>query len=277
MFALVLTLSATGVLQAEPPKADGLRRVLRVCADPNNLPFSNNRQEGFENKIASLLARDLGATLEYTWWAQRRGYVRNTINAGLCDLWIGVPTRLDMVLATRPYYRSTYALVQRKRDARTLHSFEAPEFQKLRIGVQIVGDDYSNSPPAHALAQRGITRNVRGYSVIGNYNDPNPPARIVEAVAKHEIDVAIAWGPLAGYFAAKQKVPLAVTPMGSGFDTPFLPLAFNISMGVKRGNQELKTELDRWMERRQPEIQRILASYGVPQLPIGAPKGKPER
>src|SRR4051812_7677072 len=138
-------------------------RVLRVCSDPNNLPYSNEKQEGFENRIAELVARELNAELRYTWWAQRRGYIRNTIRAGLCDVYIGMPTGLDMLLLTRPYYRSTYAFVTRRAGPH-IASFDDPRLKRLRVGVQIIGDDYANAPPADALAHRGIVKNVRGYS-----------------------------------------------------------------------------------------------------------------
>src|SRR3954466_14226188 len=169
-------------------------RVLRVCADPNNLPYSNERQEGFENRIAELVAHELKAELRYVWWAQRRGYIRNTLKAGLCDLFVGMPTGLDMLLVTRPYYRSTYAFVT-KRNGPRITSFDDPKLKRLRVGVQIVGDDYANAPPAEALTHRGIVKNVRGYTVIGDYHEPNPPSRIVRAVANSEVDVAVVWGP----------------------------------------------------------------------------------
>ena len=137
-------------------------RELRVCADPNNLPFSNDRGEGFENRIAELLARDLGAKLTYTWWAQRRGFIRSTLAANSCDLVIGVPAGYDLVLTTRSYYRSTYVFVTRKDSRLALSSFDDPQLRKLRIGVHLIGNDGVNVPPAHALTRRGIISNVAG-------------------------------------------------------------------------------------------------------------------
>src|SRR5215203_3700431 len=170
---LAAVLAALALRAPEPASAQTAVpvRVLRVCADPNNLPYSNERQEGFENRIAELVAREMKAELRYVWWAQRRGYIRSTLRAGLCDLFIGMPTGLDMVLVTRPYYRSTYAFVTR-RDGPRITSFDDPRLKRLRVGVQIIGDDFANAPPAEALAHRGIVRNVRGYSVIGDYRDP---------------------------------------------------------------------------------------------------------
>ena len=129
---------------------------LRVCADPNNLPFSNAKGEGFENKIVALLARDLDDDLSYTWWAQRRGYVRNTLKSGMCDLWPGVATRVDMLATTHPYYRSAYTFVTRTDRHLAIASFDDPQLRQLRIGVQMIGNDAQNTPPAHALARRGI-------------------------------------------------------------------------------------------------------------------------
>jgi mxaJ protein len=241
-------------------------RELRVCADPNNLPFTNDRLEGFENRIAALVARDIHARVRYTWWAQRRGFIRNTLKAGRCDVVIGLPANIELALTTRPYYRSTYVFVARAGNAHRVASFDDPALRRLRIGVQIIGDDYANAPPAHALAQRHITSNVVGYTVYGDYAQPNPPARIVDAVANGAIDLAIAWGPLAGYFAARQTVPLSVTPVSPQIDRPWLPFVFDIAMGVRRGDTALREELDRILVRRRTEIDAILGKYHVPRV-----------
>ena len=243
--------------------------VLRVCADPNNLPFSNQRLEGFENKIADLLAQDLGERVEYTWWAQRRGFFRNTLKAGMCDVVIGVPSGFEMALTTRPYYRSTYVFLSRKDRHLDVKSFDDPVLKKLRIGVQIIGDDQSNAPPAHALTRRNIVDNVKGFTLYGDYSQPNPPARIVDAVAKGDIDLAIVWGPLAGYFAKQSRVPLDVVPVSPQIDQPFLPFVFDISMGVRRGDQELRDQIDQFLEKRRPEIEQILKDYRVPEVEGG--------
>ena len=237
--------------------------ALRVCADPNNLPFSNERGEGFENRIAALIAKDLGERVEYTWWAQRRGFVRNTLNAGSCDVILGVPARYEMVRTTRPYYRSSYVFVTRRDRALRITSLDDPALRQLRVGVHLIGDDYANSPAAHSLARRGITSNVVGYTLYGDYSKPNPPARLIEAVEKNEIDVAIAWGPLAGYFAKRSSVPLelrAVTPEKDGV----MSYAFDIAMGVRRRDSIRSAALDAEIARRYPEIERILNEYGVP-------------
>ena len=239
---------------------------LRVCADPNNLPFSNERQEGFENKIAELVAHDLNAKIRYAWWAQRRGFVRNTLNAGECDLLIGVPSSFERTSTTIPYYRSTYVFVTRRDRRIKISSFDDAVLKKLRIGVQMIGDDFTNTPPAHALSKRNIIQNVRGYSVYGDYRQPNPPARIIDAVVKGDVDVAIAWGPLAGYFAQQAPVALEITPVSPQIDLPYLPFVFDISMGVRRGDNALRDQLNAIIARRRDEIDRILTQYGVPRV-----------
>ncbi|HYE95059.1 MAG TPA: substrate-binding domain-containing protein [Rubricoccaceae bacterium] len=239
--------------------------VLRVCADPNNLPFSNDRLEGFENRIAEVIARDLGARVEYTWWAQRRGFIRNTLRARRCDLVLGVPSSFELAATTAPYYRSTYVFVYRKDHGLNVRSFDDPVLREVKVGVQMIGDDFTNAPPAHALANRGVIENVVGYTLYGDYAEPNPPARIIEAVARGEIDVAVAWGPLAGYFARRQRVPLEVVPVSPEIDLPYLPFVFDIAMGARRGETPFLEELDRILVRRRAEIERILADYGVPR------------
>jgi quinoprotein dehydrogenase-associated probable ABC transporter substrate-binding protein len=252
--------------QAQPVQAESERRVLRVCADPNNLPFSNRKLEGFENKIAALIARELNTTIEYTWWAQRRGFIRNTLKAGICDVVIGVPSSFELALTTAPYYRSTYAFVYRKDRGLNVRSFDDPVLRNIRVGVQMIGDDFANAPPAHALANRRIVENVKGYSVYGDYSQANPPARIIEAVAKGEVDVAIVWGPLAGYFAKRQRTPLEVVPVSPEIDLPYLPFVYDISIGVRRGDNAFRDQLDEIINRKRPEIESILDEYGVPRV-----------
>ncbi|MBW8878958.1 MAG: substrate-binding domain-containing protein [Acidobacteria bacterium] len=265
----ILALLAGACARPAPPRA---ARELRVCADPNNLPFSNRRLEGFENRLAEIVARDLGASVRYTWWAQRRGFFRNTLKAGVCDVVLGVPASLQMVAPTRPYYRSTYVFVYRRDRGFKIRSFNDPALKRLRIGVQIVGNDYANTPPVHALAARGIVDNVTGYTVYGDYARPNPPARILDAVASGEIDVAVVWGPLAGYFAPREPVALALVPVAPQIDLPFLPFVYDIAVGVRRGDERLRGEIDAVLERRRGEIDALLDRYGVPRpTPAGSP------
>ena len=242
-----------------PPRA-----TLRVCADPNNLPFSNDRMQGFENRIAELVARDANARIEYVWWAQRRGYVRNTFGAGACDVWMGVPTESKRMLVTRPYYRSSYVWVARRGGPR-VDALDDPALRRMRIGVQLVGDDGQNSPPAHALAARNLATNVVGYSVYGDYGQPNPPAGIVDAVARGDVDVAAVWGPVAGYFAAAQPVALELTAARPQPGDAW-PFTFDISVGVARRLPALRDTIDRILARRRADIDRILDRYHVPRM-----------
>jgi quinoprotein dehydrogenase-associated probable ABC transporter substrate-binding protein len=251
--------------QAQQPvaqqAAQNTEPVLRVCADPNNLPFSNAAGEGFENRLAQLVADQLGAKVEYTWWAQRRGFIRNTLKEKKCDVVMGVPTDYDLALTTRPYYRSSYVFVYRKKNAYDLQSIDDPRLTKLKIGVHAIGSD--NPPPALALAQRGIVHNVVGYSIYGDYRSPNPPARLIDAVADGDVDVAIAWGPLAGYFAARSDTPLTIMPIAEQAGAP-LPFQFSISMGVRRDDKALKARLDSIIQQKQADINALLRRYDVP-------------
>jgi mxaJ protein len=239
-------------------------RELRVCADPNNLPFSNERGEGFENKIAELVANELGARLTYTWWAQRRGFIRNTLNAGACDLVTGTTNGMEMLRTTRPYYKSGFAFVTGA-DGPDISSLDDPRLQTLRIGIQLVGEDGANPPPAEALARRGIVDNVHGYLVYGDYRDATPGSAIIDAVAKGDIDVAIVWGPTAGYFAKREAVPLRVTLVKPEIDGPKLYMVFDINMGVRREDQALFDDVDSALLRLKPRIDAILADYSVPR------------
>ena len=234
-------------------------RVLRVCADPNNLPYSNQQQQGFENKIASLIARDLHARVDYTWFPQRRGFVRNTLAARQCDCVMGVPSNYELTSSTQPYYRSSYVFVARRDRHLGIASLDDPRLRVWRIGVQMIGNDHVNSPPAHALANRGAVGNVVGFMVYD-------PRAIVDAVARGDVDVAIVWGPQAAWFARQERVALELTPVSPQIDLPFLPFVFDISMGVRRGDAALRDELDRALERRRADIDKILDQYGVPRV-----------
>ena len=236
----------------------------RVCADPENLPFSNRNQEGFENKIADLIAKELRAAPRYIWWGQRRGFIRNTMNAtleeGRCDVVIAVPQGYDLVRTTKPYYRSTYVFVYPKGKGPQITSLDDPVLKKLRIGVHLLGDDYTNPPPVHELSKRGVVGNLVGFSTF--YSSENPPSSIIDAVANGKIDVAIVWGPAAGQFAQHQRVPLALVPIPSGKGD--LPFEFDISMGVKPGNEDLRVRLEKALDATRVEIAKILRDYGVP-------------
>ena len=247
------------------PSVSFAQQPLRVCADPNNLPFSNEKLQGFENRLASLVARELGRTVQYTWWAQRRGFVRSTLKEKQCDVIMGVPAHMDMVLTTEPYYRSTYVFVARRDRGLTIGSFDDPALRNLKIGVQLIGDDYANTPPAHALANRGLVSRIVGFPVYGDYTQPNPPARIVDAVARGDVDVAVVWGPLAGYFATREKAPLTLTPVSPAKEG-VLPFTFAMAMGVRKGDTTFKRQLDAVIARRRASIDSLLDAFGVPRV-----------
>lgn len=238
-------------------------KELRVCADPNNLPFSNMKLQGFENQIASLIAKDLDAHLTYVWQRMGRGFVREYIEKGQCDLLVGIPSNYRPVLTTAPYYRSTYLFVSRRGDHLEVDSFNSPELHRLKIGVQVLEEEYT--PPGEALARRGLQTAIVGYDTTEDAES------IIRAVADSEVGIAVVWGPLAGYFAQKYHGSLALAPVEPEVDPPGLPFTFAISMGVRKGNTKLRDELDRVLTQRQSDIHEILARYGVPQLPLAPP------
>jgi mxaJ protein len=235
---------------------------LRLCADPDNLPFTSRMSGGFEIEIAKLLANDLARPLEFTWWPQRRGFLRNTLQAGVCDVVPGYPSRADSVRTTRPYYRSTYVFVTRT--DMPVSSFDDPQLRNLRIGIPLVGDSDGNAPPAHALSRRGILRNVRALP-LSSTGGSAPP--IVAAVVHRDIDVGVAWGPAVSFFAARASPPLQVRPVAPANDGP-IPEQYDISMAVRRDDEALQHLIDRFIARRQPEIDAILRRYHVPLLSL---------
>jgi mxaJ protein len=262
-------LAMAGIALAAPAHAqEAGQQTFRVCSDPNNLPFSNEAQQGFENKLADLIAGELGQKVTYDWHAQRRGFVRETLKAKQCDVVMGIPTQIDMLSTTKPYYRSTYVFVSRADRHLDISSIKDPRLRGLKIGVQMIGNDGANTPPSHALAQQGIIDNLVGYTVYGDYRNPNPPARIIEAVKKGDVDIAAVWGPLAGYFAKKSDVPLTLTPIT---DTEgFKPLIFDysIALGVRKGDDVFKAKLDRILQEKRPRIEALLHDYGIPTVPL---------
>jgi mxaJ protein len=262
LVALMMLAVMTAACTPEPV------RSLRVCADPNNLPFSDSAGRGFENALATLVANEIDAKVTYTWWAQRRGFVRNTLNANQCDVVMGVPTSFELTGVTRPYYRSSYVFVSRRDRGLRIRSFDDPQLRTLRVGVQLIGDDGTNSPPAHALARRGIVENVRGYQVQGDYNRPSPPARIIDAVVSGEVDVAIVWGPLAGFFAKDERVPLDLAFVSPQIDVPFLPFVYDISIGMRRADSAFRDTLNAILVRRSDSIDSLLEAYGVPRVGV---------
>jgi mxaJ protein len=261
--ALVLLCSLSGRAPADEAKQ------LRVCGDPNNLPFSNEKLEGIENKIADVIAKDLGATVAYTWWPHQRGLVKRVLNTGRCDVMLGIPKGYDPVLWTKPYYRTGYVMAYRKDRKLKLKSLDDPQLKKLKIGVQV------NTPPHDALGQRGIADNVVGYQLMfdSNFHAEDYPGKLIEDLLAGTIDVAMVWGPIAGYFAKKKAAPIEIVLLedrpesGNRF-------AFDISMGVKKGNKELKDRLEEALARKHDDIAHILEDFGVPLLPAAEEKAR---
>jgi mxaJ protein len=258
--ALVFCLAAASA-SAQP-------QALRVCADPDNLPYSHQDGSGFENRIAQLIASDFGLPLEYAWLPDRRGFVRKTMGAGMCDLIVGVPAEFERTMNTRPYYRSSYMLVEPAAHGAPPLDFADARLRRWRIGVQLVGDDLATTPPGYALAQAGMTDNVVGYPIPG---EQPAAARIVQALARGELDAAFVWGPQAGYYARQAGLPLRLHYVPPPESLRQQPFAFAIAMGVRRGDKALLERLDDFIARRQPDLDRILAEYGVPRLQEKAP------
>lgn len=259
-----LLLAVAGSAQAaDAAGATAGKPELRVCADPDNLPYSQRDESGFENRIARLVADDLGMRLSYFWQEQRRGFVRKTMGAGECDLFIGVPAGFDKVLATHPYYRSSYVAVTRAREP-AFTGFDPSQLRTRRFGVQLIGNDLAASPPGYALAEGGALDNVTGFLV---YGEGPAVRRMVDALQGGSIDVALAWGPQAGYFAHRGETPMTVSRLAppAGLTVPF---EYSIAMGVRKGDTALRDRLNELLARRKADIDAILDAYFVPRVSV---------
>jgi mxaJ protein len=264
---LVALCARSGRAQADEAKQ------LRVCGDPNNLPFSNEKLEGIENKIADVIAKDLGLTVAYTWWPHQRGLVKRVLNTRRCDVMLGIPKGYDPVLWTKPYYRTGYVIAYRKDSALKLRSLDDPQLKKLKIGVQV------NTPPHDSLGQRGIVGdNVIGYQLMfdSNFHAEDYPGKLVEDLIAGSVDVALVWGPIAGYFAKKKAAPLEIVVIEDRPETGSR-FAFDISMGVRKSDKELKAKLEEALARKHDEIRHILEDFGVPLLPAAEEKAGDKR
>jgi mxaJ protein len=244
------------------------RQTLRVCADPNNLPFSNRMGQGLENKLAHIIAQNLSVELKYVWFSERKNFLENSLNANLCDAVLGVPVDMDEALLTRPYYRSTYVMVTRADRGMKIDSLYDPRLQDLRIGLHIVEDDYS--PPGHLLAAQGLSKQIVGYSLYGAYGETNPPARLIEALAKGDVDLAIAWGPLAGYFAKRAAVHLTVRPI-SPIRFQMVPFGYSIGVAVRKGDVALQSAIQQVLDKECQNIHALVKEYAFPSAEEDAP------
>jgi mxaJ protein len=256
-------LLAVALSAAFPVLADDTQR-LRVCAEPDNLPFSNAAHQGFENRLATLVSNEIGTEPDYVWLQQRKGSIENSLTVGQCDVVLGVPATMPSVTVTNPYYRSTYVFISRKDRSLAITSLTDPKLALLRIGIHIVGDDYA--PPAVLLARRGLSANITGFSLFGKEGEPNPAARIIEAVKDRSIDIAIAWGPPAGYFTDDTLEIAPVSP--AAFMS--VPFVYDISAAVRIGNQKLRNQIDDILSRRCNDIRALLREYRVPLVKEGS-------
>ena len=254
--------AASASAQRPAPLEPGL---IRVCADPDNMPSSNDKGEGFENKLAGMIAQELGAKLEYVWYPVRRGYFR-ILNGRYCDVAMEAPAGLDLAGATKPYFRSAYVFVARKGSGlEDVQSLADPRLKTLKIGVNIYTSDAENSPPAMALSRYGVVGNLTGYTTF--FDAQNRPESIIKAVAGKDVDLAIAWGPLAGYFANQSSVPLVLTPLPDRDSLTDIPFRYSIGLAVRRSDKEFRDSLQAVLDRKAPEIRALLEEYGVPVYP----------
>jgi len=234
--------------------------VFRACADPRDLPFSNEAGEGFENKIAELFAHKLGKSLAYTFYPDATGFIRNTLNAHRCDVVLGIAQGADVVQPTNPYYRTSYvAAYHQDGPLMGLDSLSDPRLRTAKIGI------VAGTPPATILAENGLLGRIKSYALVVDTRFDSPTHEMMDDLDRGEIDVALLWGPIAGYYAMKAKTPTAVVPLvkEQGGDTR---MAFRIVMGVRHSDQNWKRALNKLIAENQTEIQSILHSYGVPLL-----------
>ncbi len=281
--ALAASLFTAGVLaQDKPVDAPAAQKVLRVCQDPKNLPMSDEQDRGYENKIAALMAKKLGWKLEHTWYPQRMGFIRNTLKAKLpdsedykCDVVTAVSTDFDLGLSTRPYFSSTYALAYVK--GRGLDAVKTPEDllkldrsvrDKLKIGI------FARSPASDWLLKNGLIDQMVSFQPQTGDAEQYPGQLIDRELALGKVDVAIAWGPIVGYFAQHAGgVPIAVVPFAPEADG--IRYGFSIAMGVRYGDKALRDQLNAVLDASRPEIDQILKEYGVPTVTIAPVAGKP--
>ena len=234
-------------------------KVLRVCADPNNMPFSTERGEGFENRLAELLADKLGKGLSYSWYPQATGFVRNTLAAHKCDVIMGVPQGDDLVQVTNPYYRTAYALVHKQGDGlEGVDTLGDPRLKGKRIGV------VAGTPPGNNMAANGLMANAKPYPLVIDTRVDSSAAAMMRDLASGEIDAGILWGPMAGYYARRTNPAVTVVPLVKETTGP--RMAYRIAMGVRYTDQEWKRQLNRIIRENQPAINGLLMSFGVPLL-----------
>ena len=272
VLALLVTASGFAASAQEGQRVDLVnRRVLRVCADPANMPFSNEKGEGFENKVAEIVADELKIPVEYTWFPQATGFVRRTLFAKACDVIIGFAQGDELVLNTNAYYRSTYALLYRPNSGLDgVESLSDPRLKGKKIGI------VAGTPPGDIMAQNGLMTLAKPYPLTVDRRFESPAERMIEDIRKGEIDAGVLWGPIAGYFASRGGEELVVKPLLKESAGP--RMAYRITFGVRNGEDEWKRQLNQVIAKRQGDINAVLLKYGVPLLDeqnnqITAPRG----
>ena len=259
IFCLLILFAGHSELYAEGATSQALAtNFLRVCADPSNLPFSNDKEEGFENKIVDLVAEELNLPVKYTWWPQTIGFVRNTLRIRLCDLIAGISTTSELVQNTNPYYRSIYTMIYRADSGLTATRISDPQLLGKRIGV------VAGTPPATLLALHGLSAQAKGYQLVVDTRKVTVGELITNELEKGDIDVALVWGPIGSYYAAKSDVEFKVIPLLE--ENPQIRLDFRISMATRYNEVEWKRKVNRILRKLQPKIDEILVSYHVPLL-----------
>jgi quinoprotein dehydrogenase-associated probable ABC transporter substrate-binding protein len=252
-----LTIGLAGIAAAQTTEIVE-RTELRVCADPNNLPFSNQQGEGFENKIADVLGAELKLPVSYVWFPQTAGFVRNTLRARKCDLVLGAVSGNDLMETTNPYYHSGYVVVSRAEADLTATSLADPAFRDLRIGI------IAATPPTDLLLRHDLMAHVTSYALAVDTRYESPARELIQAILDRQLDVGLIWGPIAGYYAHHDNLPLRVVPLAGEPGAPRLD--YRIAMGVRANEPEWRRTINAAAEKRKTDITRILLDYGVPLL-----------
>jgi quinoprotein dehydrogenase-associated probable ABC transporter substrate-binding protein len=252
LFAQALERPASSIEIIDP-------KVLRVCADPHNMPFSTDKGEGFENKLAELLAERLGKGISYTWYPQAPGFVRNTLAARKCDVIMGAPQGDDLIQVTNPYYRTAYALVFKQGNGlEGVETIEDPRLRGKRIGV------VAGTPPGNNMAANGLMANAKPYPLVVDTRVDSSAAAMMHDLETAEIDAGILWGPMAGYYAQQASFAVVVVPLVKETTGP--RLVYRMAMGVRFTDQEWKRSLNRIIAENQPAINKLLLGFRVPLL-----------
>jgi len=277
--AVAAAAGATVISPAVRAETAGTAATLAVCADPGNLPYSSSKLDGFENRVADLLANDLHRTLRYAWAPQRRNFFNRTLLAGACDVVISVPASLPVsfptIATTRPWFVSTYVAVTRTGDRRHFSGFDDAWLKSARIGLQLITGGDANPPPAMSLSRRGITNHITGFSPWDTANDA-PQSKIIDAVANRAIDVALVWGPFAGYFAKPYGNALKLELVTRDPAIPALAFTFPMAAAVRSADTEIKDALQAAFDRNASKIAVILKDYNIPVVepsPLAAASG----